>query len=66
MPIATWDNRSVFHSATNDYDALGDRVGDRVVGIGERPYFDPASKSRTDALAEAEAEAELAKLQVKT
>ncbi|KPM38011.1 hypothetical protein AK830_g8552 [Neonectria ditissima] len=48
--IAFWDNRSVFHSATNDYDNLGDRVGHRAVGIGEEPYLDPQSQSRTDAL----------------
>ncbi|KAH6892521.1 hypothetical protein B0T10DRAFT_594282 [Thelonectria olida] len=48
--IAFWDNRSVFHSATNDYDNLGDRAGHRAVGIGEKPYLDPNSKSRTVAL----------------
>ncbi|KAJ3544010.1 hypothetical protein NM208_g3272 [Fusarium decemcellulare] len=46
--IAFWDNRSVFHSATNDYEQ--DRVGHRAVGIGEKPYFDPRSQSRTVAL----------------
>jgi len=46
--IAIWDNRSVFHTATNDYDAV--RTGDRVVSLGEHPYFDPASKSRREAL----------------
>ncbi|KAH6685814.1 hypothetical protein F5X68DRAFT_232794 [Plectosphaerella plurivora] len=50
--IAIWDNRSAFHSATNDYDHLGDRVGNRAVGIGEKPYLDPASKSRREALEE--------------
>ncbi|KAJ5278578.1 hypothetical protein N7478_003950 [Penicillium angulare] len=48
--IAFWDNRSVFHSATNDYDNLGARVGHRAVGIGEKPYFDSRSKSRTSDL----------------
>jgi len=47
--IAIWDNRSVFHSATFDYD--GDRWGNRVVGIGEKPYLDPNSKSKAEALA---------------
>ncbi|CAK7239957.1 MAG: hypothetical protein STHCBS139747_001392 [Sporothrix thermara] len=42
---------NVFHSATNDYDGLGDRLGHRAVGIGEKPYFDPDSQSRTAALA---------------
>ncbi|KAL1897981.1 hypothetical protein Sste5346_003835 [Sporothrix stenoceras] len=49
--IAIWDNRSAFHSATNDYDGLGDRFGHRTVGIGEKPYLDPNSTTRTAALA---------------
>jgi alpha-ketoglutarate-dependent taurine dioxygenase len=48
--IAIWDNRSVFHSATFDYDGQGDRFGNRAVGLGERPYFDPQSTSRRTAL----------------
>ncbi|GAD94720.1 hypothetical protein AN2198.2 [Paecilomyces variotii No. 5] len=47
--LAIWDNRSVFHTATNDYE--GKRQGNRVVSLGEIPYFDPASKSRRQALA---------------
>ncbi|KAF2091062.1 taurine catabolism dioxygenase [Saccharata proteae CBS 121410] len=50
--IAIWDNRCVFHSATFDYDNLGERFGNRAVGIGEKPYFDPNSKSSRDALEE--------------
>ncbi|KAF9074249.1 hypothetical protein BDP27DRAFT_1416547 [Rhodocollybia butyracea] len=46
--IAIWDNRSAFHSATHDYNAF--RQGNRVVSIGEKPYFDPNSKSRREAL----------------
>ncbi|OIW32293.1 taurine catabolism dioxygenase [Coniochaeta ligniaria NRRL 30616] len=49
--IAIWDNRSVFHSATFDYDGHGDRFGNRAVGLGERPYLDPRSTSRRAALA---------------
>lgn len=49
---AIWDNRSVFHSATYDYDGLGDRIGNRAVGIGEEPYLDPNSRSRNEVLAE--------------
>ncbi|KAI1493248.1 taurine dioxygenase family protein [Biscogniauxia mediterranea] len=49
--IAIWDNRSVFHSATFDYEGLGERFGNRAVGIGERPYFDPNSVSKSEALA---------------
>ncbi|KAF2847459.1 taurine dioxygenase family protein [Plenodomus tracheiphilus IPT5] len=48
--LAIWDNRSAFHSATNDYEGLGERFGNRAVGIGEVPYFDPQSTSRTEAL----------------
>ncbi|CAM1505806.1 Fc.00g114430.m01.CDS01 [Cosmosporella sp. VM-42] len=48
--IAIWDNRSVFHSATFDYDGYGDRFGNRVVGVGEKPYYDPQSKSKADSL----------------
>ena len=50
MTLAIWDNRSVLHSATYDYDGLGDRFGNRVVGLGERPYLDPESTSRRVAL----------------
>ncbi|KAK3986752.1 alpha-ketoglutarate-dependent sulfonate dioxygenase [Cladorrhinum sp. PSN332] len=46
--LAIWDNRSVFHTATNDY--AGKRQGNRVVSLGEKPYFDPKSKSRREAL----------------
>jgi hypothetical protein len=48
--LAIWDNRSVFHTATYDFDDQGDRFGNRAVGLGERPYFDPHSVSRRDAL----------------
>ena len=47
---AIWDNRSVFHTATYDYKGEGDRFGNRAVGLGERPYFDPNSKSRREVL----------------
>lgn len=47
--LAIWDNRSTYHAATYDYDSKGLRTGQRCVGIGERPYFDPASKSRREA-----------------
>lgn len=35
LVIAIWDNRSVFHTATFDYNGLGDRFGNRAVGLGE-------------------------------
>jgi len=48
--LALWDNRSTSHCATYDYDAA--RAGDRVCSVGEKPYFDPQSRSRREALAE--------------
>lgn len=48
--IAIWDNRSAFHTATFDYEGLGERFGHRAVGIGEAPYLDPNSKSRSEVL----------------
>lgn len=50
--VAIWDNRSVYHAATRDYTGIGERLGHRAVGLGERPYLDPASKSRQEALRE--------------
>jgi hypothetical protein len=48
---AIWDNRSVYHAATPDYDANSEeRTGQRAVSLGEKPYFDPGSKSRQEAL----------------
>lgn len=58
--VAIWDNRSVFHSATFDYLHIGDRFGVRVVGIGERPYHDPASKSKAEAEEEVQSTTEVA------
>jgi len=50
--VAIWDNRSVFHSATPDLTIKGGvRTGNRASSVGERPYLDPASKSRTESLA---------------
>ncbi|KIY72057.1 taurine catabolism dioxygenase TauD TfdA [Cylindrobasidium torrendii FP15055 ss-10] len=48
--VALWDNRSTFHTATNDYGVTALRQGNRVVSLGERPFLDPASKSRREAL----------------
>lgn len=49
--IAIWDNRSVYHAGTPDYADYGERFGTRAVSIGEKPYFDPNSVSRKEALA---------------
>jgi len=54
--LAIWDNRSVYHTATYDYEGLGERFGHRAVSLGERPYLDPQSTGRKEALvAEAKA-----------
>ena len=51
LHTAIWDNRSVFHAATFDYEGLGERFGNRVVGIGEKPYLDPNSLTKAEAFA---------------
>ncbi|PMD23509.1 putative alpha-ketoglutarate-dependent taurine dioxygenase [Hyaloscypha hepaticicola] len=53
--LAIWDNRSVYHAATPDYIGLdlGERTGQRAVSLGEKPYFDPKSTGRREALAKA-------------
>ncbi|CAK4002159.1 taurine dioxygenase family [Lecanosticta acicola] len=48
--LAIWDNRCAFHTATYDYEGLGERFGHRAVGIGETPYLDPKSQSRSEEL----------------
>ncbi|KAK3332889.1 hypothetical protein B0T19DRAFT_112959 [Cercophora scortea] len=58
--VAIWDNRSVYHAATPDYifeEGLGERKGNRAVSLGERPYFDPQSSSRREAIKKARASA---------
>ncbi|EJT51501.1 taurine dioxygenase [Trichosporon asahii var. asahii CBS 2479] len=50
--LAIWDNRSTFHAATSDIDG-GLREGTRSVSLGERPYFDPKSLTRRQALKKA-------------
>ncbi|KAI0100121.1 TauD-domain-containing protein [Nemania sp. FL0031] len=50
--LAIWDNRSVYHAATPDYnEVFGEREGSRAVSLGERPYFDPQSTGRKESLA---------------
>ncbi|KAF4631292.1 hypothetical protein G7Y89_g6845 [Cudoniella acicularis] len=49
--IAIWDNRSTFHTATYDIEGQGERYGVRTVSIGEAPYYDAESKSRSEDLA---------------
>lgn len=46
--VAIWDNRSATHSATFDADPSFPRAGDRVVVVGETPYFDPESTGRKE------------------
>lgn len=45
--VAMWDNRSVWHTATYDYE--DPRAGDRVCSLGEAPYLDPNSLGRREA-----------------
>ncbi|BEJ02979.1 hypothetical protein CcaverHIS641_0101540 [Cutaneotrichosporon cavernicola] len=47
--LAIWDNRSTFHAATADLDGVL-REGTRSVSLGERPFFDPQSRSRREDL----------------
>ncbi|OCF42656.1 hypothetical protein I317_03515 [Kwoniella heveanensis CBS 569] len=49
--VAIWDNRSTLHSATFDYQE--ERNGDRASSIGEKPYFSPQGRLRSEALREA-------------
>ncbi|KAB8068238.1 taurine catabolism dioxygenase TauD, TfdA family protein [Aspergillus leporis] len=46
--VAIWDNRSVFHNITNDF--IGERLALRAVSIGNKPYLDPNSTTRSAAL----------------
>ncbi|KAM0721794.1 hypothetical protein Q7P37_002719 [Cladosporium fusiforme] len=49
--IAIWDNRSVFHTATLDYEGFGERNGVRAVGIGEKPFLDRESGTVSESAA---------------
>ena len=57
--LAIWDNRSVYHIATPDYEGLGERLGHRAVSLGEKPYLDPESTSRREALRQIHGESSL-------
>lgn len=50
--VAVWDNRVTNHNAIFDYIHFGRRHGWRITPLGEKPYFDPKSKSRKQDLAE--------------
>jgi len=50
--MAIWDNRCTYHNATYDFGGIGDRAGVRAMSVGEKPYLDPASKSRREAAKE--------------
>ncbi|WVF67006.1 hypothetical protein IAT40_001749 [Kwoniella sp. CBS 6097] len=45
---ALWDNRTTNHTVSYDYD--GERHGTRVSSLAEKPFFDPKSKSKAEAL----------------
>lgn len=46
--VAIWDNRSVFHAMTYDYDDSITRLGMHFSGVGEVPYLDPESCTRKE------------------
>jgi hypothetical protein len=48
VTLAIWDNRSTYHAAITDQ--IGTRRGYRAVSAAEKPYLDPESKSRDEAL----------------
>ena len=50
--VAIWDNRCMLHTGTPDYDGLSDRSLRRSISVGEKPMFDPKSRSRREALVE--------------
>ena len=48
---AVWSNACTMHAATPDTHLVeGVRTGVRASGIGERPYLDPGSTGRREAL----------------
>ncbi|KAF9516576.1 hypothetical protein BS47DRAFT_1371696 [Hydnum rufescens UP504] len=47
---AIWDNRIAIHTVSWDYEGKVERHGTRVSSLAEKPYFDPKSKSRREAL----------------
>ncbi|KUL86969.1 hypothetical protein ZTR_05740 [Talaromyces verruculosus] len=47
---ALWDNRITIHNASWDYEGLEPRHGTRVTSLAEKPYFDPNSPTRRQAL----------------
>ncbi|KAI8372942.1 uncharacterized protein BYT42DRAFT_594807 [Radiomyces spectabilis] len=53
--VAVWDNRVTFHNAIFDYLGSGKRHGWRVTPQAEKPYLDPNSKSKKEALQEKKA-----------
>ncbi|KAI9301883.1 hypothetical protein BJ944DRAFT_168303 [Cunninghamella echinulata] len=51
--VAVWDNRITHHNPIFDYLDIGARHGWRTTPMAERPFFDPNSKTRKEALEEA-------------
>jgi hypothetical protein len=48
--FCSWDNRITIHTVSYDYEGKGERHGTRVSSLAEKPFFDPGSKSRREAL----------------
>ncbi|KAL8292255.1 hypothetical protein RQP46_001721 [Phenoliferia psychrophenolica] len=49
---ALWDNRATIHTVSRDYGTEGfnNRHGTRVSSLAEKPFYDPKSQSRREAL----------------
>ncbi|KAK5128015.1 hypothetical protein LTR85_005132 [Meristemomyces frigidus] len=47
---ALWDNRITMHNASYDYEGRQPRHGTRVTSLAEKPFFDPDSPTRRQAL----------------
>lgn len=47
--VAIWDNSSTLHAATFDLRKDEPRSGDRVVVVGEQPFYNPSAGTRADA-----------------
>ncbi|QKX57137.1 uncharacterized protein TRUGW13939_04245 [Talaromyces rugulosus] len=47
---ALWDNRITIHNASWDYEGTEPRHGTRATSLAEKPFFDPKSPSRREAL----------------
>jgi hypothetical protein len=47
--VRCWLTGRVFHAGTPDVDDVYERCGVRYTGVGEPPYFDPATEAPVEA-----------------